>query len=98
MGNKTDLRVKRTHKMIVEAFVRLLEKEKNYESITIQAIADEAMINRATFYAHFKNKEDLYEQIFDIAIEVFMSVLDLEPLVDGNRIKLNHIIRALTTI
>ena len=56
------------------------------------------MINRATFMPILKTKEDLYEQIFDIATEVFMSVLDLEPLVDGNRIKLNHIIRALTTI
>ncbi len=30
--------------------------------MTVQNIADEAMINRATFYAHYKDKQDLYEK------------------------------------
>lgn len=60
MMKKVDLRVKRTHKMIIEAFIRLVE-ERGYDDLTVQEIADEAMINRATFYAHFKNKQDLYD-------------------------------------
>lgn len=97
MVKKTDLRVKRTHKMVIEAFIRLVE-EKGYDNVTVQDIADEAMINRATFYAHFKDKQDLYEQIFEIAINAFTSVLDLEQLVHGNRIKVKQIIAALTNI
>ena len=59
MAKKIDLRVKRTNKMIMEAFIHLVEA-KGYDNITIQEIADEAMINRATFYSHFKDKQDLY--------------------------------------
>lgn len=77
---KNDLRVKRTNKMIVEAFIKLVEA-KGYEQITIQDIADEAMINRATFYAHYKDKLDLYETIFDEAISAFTDLLSPNELV-----------------
>lgn len=43
-----DLRVKRTRKLITQAFFALLRKKK-FEKISIQEIADSAMINRATF-------------------------------------------------
>ena len=46
----TDIRYLRTEKLIFDAFAKLLS-EKPYEKITVQDIADEAMINRATFYA-----------------------------------------------
>lgn len=97
MSKKTDLRVKRTHKMIIEAFFLLVE-EKGYDCITIQDIADEAMINRATFYAHFKDKQDLYEQIFDFAINAFTSVIDTEQIIVSNRIKVKQIEFLLTHI
>lgn len=97
MTKKTDLRVKRTHKMIIEAFFQLVE-EKGYDCITIQDIADEAMINRATFYAHFKDKQDLYEQIFDFAINAFTSVIDTEQIIVSNRIKVKQIEFLLTHI
>lgn len=67
MAKKTDLRVQRTRKMIIEAFFKLVET-KGYEAVTIQDIADEAMINRATFYAHFKDKQHLYDAIFTFTL------------------------------
>lgn len=73
-----DLRIKRTKKLIFDAFIKLVS-EKGYEAITIQEIADEAMINRATFYAHYKDKQDLYETILQTIIQTFTSVLDEEP-------------------
>jgi AcrR family transcriptional regulator len=94
---KTDLRVKRTNKMIIEAFIRLVE-EKGYENVTIQDIADEAMINRATFYSHFKDKPDLYERIFDLAVAAFTSVLDPEQLIEGNKLKIKKVEIVLTGI
>ena len=97
MSKKTDLRVLRTHKMIIDAFFHLVE-EKGYDCVTIQDIADEAMINRATFYAHFKDKQDLYEQIFDFAINAFTSVIDTEQIIVSNRIKVKQIEALLTNI
>ena len=44
----TDIRYLRTEKLIFDAFAKLLS-ENPYEKITVQDIADEAMINRATF-------------------------------------------------
>ena len=64
----TDIRYLRTEKLIFDAFAKLLS-EKSYEKITIQDIADEAMINRATFYAHYADKDELrdgiHQQIVD---------------------------------
>lgn len=97
MKQKTDLRVIRTKKMIIDAFVDL-SKTKEYEDITIQDIADKAMINRATFYAHFKDKQDLYEQILDVPIKAFADILDTEKLASGNTVKLKKLERILTKI
>jgi AcrR family transcriptional regulator len=94
---KLDLRVKRTNKYIIEAFIRLVE-EKGFEQVTVQNIADEAMINRATFYAHYKDKQDLYEKIFDLAVESFTAILDFEDFVQGNLIKIRKIEAAMTEL
>lgn len=94
---KTDLRVLRTRKMIIEAFVKLL-KTKDFENITIQDIADEAMINRATFYAHFHDKHDLYEQILGFTMEAFTNILNTEQLVTHNAVKLKEIEKTLTKV
>lgn len=94
---KVDLRVKRTNKMIIEAFIKLVE-EKGYDQVTVQDIADEAMINRATFYAHYKDKQDLYDTIFDLAVDAFTSVLNPTDLVKGNRLKVRQIELVLTNI
>lgn len=97
MPKKIDLRVKRTHKMIMDAFIRLVEV-KGDDNITIQEIADEAMINRATFYAHFKDKQDLYDSIFKQAIDAFAVVLDPDQIVQGNRLKVKKIEMVLKNI
>jgi len=44
--------------MLSEALFELI-KEKNYESITIQEITNQADVHRATFYLHFATKEEL---------------------------------------
>jgi len=62
MGKKIDLRIVRTKKSIKRAFLDLL-KEKNYNKITIQDIAEEAIINRNTFYLHYLDKDDLLDQL-----------------------------------
>src|SRR5689334_7087645 len=53
-----DRRARRTRIMLRDALVDLI-LEKGYEAITIQDITDRADLARATFYLHFKDKEDL---------------------------------------
>lgn len=55
-----DLRKERTLKNLTEALVELLH-EKTLEQISISELCDRAMIRRATFYRHFKDKTDLLE-------------------------------------
>ena len=59
-----DLRVRRTRKMIQEALLELTV-EKGYAAITVQDIADRAMINRSTFYRHYLDKDDLLIKYMD---------------------------------
>jgi AcrR family transcriptional regulator len=58
--NQLDPRVKRTRKLLHDAFDSLLA-EKGFESITVQDIAERATVNRATFYAHYQDKYHLAE-------------------------------------
>lgn len=71
---KTDLRVRRTRKSIMDAFISLSEK-KEFKDITIKDITNEAMINRATFYYHF---EDIYDLLEKVLSEVLLINLDME--------------------
>ena len=66
-----DRRQRKTRAAIFSAFTTLLEK-KNYSSLTIQDIIDEADIGRTTFYAHFETKDELLKAICsDIFSHVF---------------------------
>ena len=60
--DKVDLRILKTRKAIKDAFLTLIQT-KGYERITVQDIADEAMINRNTFYLHYVDKPDLMEKL-----------------------------------
>src|SRR5258708_5276152 len=56
----TDPRILRSQRMLREALVRLLT-QKEFEDISIQEIADEATLNRATFYLHYPDKKALLQ-------------------------------------
>jgi AcrR family transcriptional regulator len=55
-----DLRVRRTRHLLQQAFMELMA-EKSFQAITVQDIAERAMVNRATFYDHFVDKYALLE-------------------------------------
>lgn len=57
-AGKVDRRVRRTRELLRSALVALI-MEKGYERITVQDIIDRADVGRSTFYAHFRDKEDL---------------------------------------
>lgn len=56
--NKIDRRVQRTRKALRSALLELI-KEKGYDSISVEEITQRANLGRATFYLHYKDKEDL---------------------------------------
>ena len=58
MERKTDPRVIRTRQMLRDALIGLI-LEKGYDNISIQDITDQAGLRRATFYMHYKDKEEL---------------------------------------
>jgi AcrR family transcriptional regulator len=55
-----DPRVLRSRQMLMEALLRLLNR-KEFDDISIQEIADEAGLNRATFYLHYPDKNALLQ-------------------------------------
>jgi AcrR family transcriptional regulator len=59
--NANDPRVKRTRQLLIQAFVVLVEEKHNIHSISVQEITERAMVNRATFYAHFEDKYALLD-------------------------------------
>ncbi|MFC4619370.1 TetR/AcrR family transcriptional regulator [Camelliibacillus cellulosilyticus] len=59
---KTDPRILRTRKLIMDAFIEL-SKKKEFKDITIKDITSVATVNRATFYYHFMDKYDLMEKV-----------------------------------
>jgi AcrR family transcriptional regulator len=54
----TDRRIQRTRRLLQDALIAMMI-EKGYEATTVQDIIDRANVGRATFYAHFADKETL---------------------------------------
>ena len=66
-----DLRVEKTKKAIINAFVSLRAK-KPLEKITIKELCEMAVINKSTFYSHYG---DIYELSDALETEVVLSVI-----------------------
>jgi AcrR family transcriptional regulator len=56
----TDPRILRSRRMLMDSMAKLLIK-KAFDDISIQEIADEATLNRATFYLHYADKNALLQ-------------------------------------
>ena len=53
-----DRRIQRTRHMLSDALFALIV-ERGYDAITVQDITERANVGRATFYLHYKDKEEL---------------------------------------
>ena len=60
MSEETDPRIRRTRILLQQALEKLL-KEKDFDRISVQDIADAATVNRVTFYDHYSDKFALLE-------------------------------------
>ncbi len=75
---KTDRRTMKTKKAIREGLADLLT-EKELRTITVQELADKADIHRVTFYKHYLDIYDVYEQMEkDILVEFGLLILQYE--------------------
>jgi AcrR family transcriptional regulator len=61
----TDPRILRSRRMLMDSLAKLLA-EKEFEDISVQEIADEATLNRATFYLHYPDKGALLQAMSDV--------------------------------
>lgn len=59
-----DPRVRRTRRALHQALGTLLERH-DFDKISVQDIAEEADVNRATFYAHYPDKFALLESMVE---------------------------------
>ncbi len=59
---KMDRRSRRTRNALTAALMALL-KEKPLKNITVTELAERADVNRATFYVHFQDVFDMFDQV-----------------------------------
>ena len=83
---KTDRRVRRTQQLLRSALVSLI-MEKGYERVTVQEILDRADVGRSTFYAHFRDKEDLLRSGFEDIRSAVGAERDAAESVTGARVE-----------
>ncbi len=70
----SNLRVRRTQKLLREALVELIE-ERGFEALTIGEITERALVSRAAFYRNYRDKYDLVEQIFAEAMSALLNAV-----------------------
>jgi AcrR family transcriptional regulator len=71
---KMDRRVLRTRDALGDALVALMH-EKDFDEIRVQDVLNRAGIGRATFYAHYQNKNDLFVSDVEDFLEQCSSAL-----------------------
>ncbi|MFB6349819.1 TetR/AcrR family transcriptional regulator [Moraxella sp. ZJ142] len=90
MEKVVDLRVVKTHKIIADALIELLDK-KSFEKIQAQEIIEKAMINRITFYRHYSGKSDLVGKLIRQMKSEFQALLN-------KRFESENLVRFMQTI
>ena len=71
MAKQLDRRVQRTRKLLRESLISLI-LEEGYDDISILDITDKANLGRATFYLHFKDKDELLLEVMDQLVVDFL--------------------------
>ena len=75
---KTDRRVKKTEKALAEALSTLLVNKK-IQAITIRELTETADVHRSTFYTHYKDIYDLYDQLESNFFRDLNEILSYDP-------------------
>lgn len=86
---RIDPRVVRTRQMLRDALIALIQ-EVGFEPITVRDIAERATLNRATFYLHYRDKDDLLVRSMHELMEELEAEIGL-PLLISSEITLEAI-------
>ena len=74
---KVDRRILRTKRALRKALLELIE-HKGFDSVLVEEITERANLGRATFYLHYKDKEDLlldgFREIIANLVQVFSQI------------------------
>jgi AcrR family transcriptional regulator len=70
----SNLRVKRTQKLLREALIELIE-ERGFDALTVGELTERAMVSRAAFYRNYQDKYGLVEQIFEEAMNALLGAV-----------------------
>jgi AcrR family transcriptional regulator len=81
---KPDRRATRTRQSLSDALHGLI-LEKRFDSITVQDVIDRADVGRSTFYAHYRDKEDLFLKGWQGFLEMFVEHIEWERARRGDR-------------
>ena len=71
LQKKEDIRSRRTRGCLRQALIDLTVEE-GYDAVTVTKIAEKAMINRATFYRYYEDKDDLLFRGLDSFFDSFV--------------------------
>ena len=93
MAYKEDLRIIRTRKLLSNTLLGMMEEE-SIEKISVIDLCSKAMVNRATFYAHFEDKYHL----LSFALEELKDELYGEFTKDSKATTPNDMIRLLVSM
>jgi len=69
-----DRRVRRTQQLLAKALIALT-LEKGYEAVTIRDITEQADVGYATFFRHYRDKDDLLQDVMDVVLAEFIELL-----------------------
>ena len=72
---KIDRRALRTRNILGDALVELMQ-QRPFHSITVQDVLDRAGVSRSTFYAHYRDKDDLFLSDVEDFWELVSSLID----------------------
>ncbi|WP_239585397.1 TetR/AcrR family transcriptional regulator [Amphibacillus cookii] len=69
-----DRRVRKTKRALRNGLVELMVN-KELRNITVRELTDKVDIHRATFYAHYKDIYDLYQQVEDAVVQELNDII-----------------------
>ena len=94
INKKPDRRTIRTKRALSNALVELIQ-EKHYDSITVQDIIDRADVARATFYTHYRDKEDLFRGDWEKFLGFFVEQFHWENISEGSFLPIAYLFEHL---
>lgn len=94
---RIDPRILRTRQYLRDALISLI-KEKGFDLVQVQEITERAKLNRATFYLHYRDKNDLLVKSMREILEQLEQEVGLPPSVADGQVTPDAILKPLISV